>query len=57
MKVRKVQPTPGNKLSRRIYEVISVEDHKPCDGAISHNTILVLDDNSWVFKWNVVIVD
>mgnify|MGYP006971759345 CR=1 FL=1 len=58
--VRKLHPSDGSIMARKpigdILRVMKIVDHKPIDGAVQSNCIAILADDSWVFKWNLALI-
>lgn len=48
----------GDYYKYKIQEplrIIDIKDHKPIDGEIKEKAIVLLEDGSWEFYWNLIL--
>ena len=61
MKAKRVYPYDGSDKAGKPYgpamNIKEIRDHRPIDGCVEKSSIVIFDDDSWEFIWNIVFPD
>lgn len=42
-----------DRWTKKVFEIVKIEDHRPVDGPVEHNAIAHLSNGTWQFVWNL----